>query len=509
LPEQQRLHRNSSSGPGPREYPMKPSSSFPTAVVAVLLLLALSLFVAGCTDSLSGGSGSSLKQGTTGDLQAYFLDVGQGDSSVILFRDKVILIDAGEVDQGDRVVNDLKKLGVTRIDLLVATHPHSDHIGGMQKVLSMFPVGRVLDSGMPSTSVLYEHFLETVDKKKIPYMVAEQGQTIDLDPSLRILVLSPPKERIGDDLNTNSIVLRISYSTVNLLYTGDATTAAEDIMEKTGYPLDAQVLKVGHHGSSGASSSAFLSRVRPEVAVISLGKDNPYGHPHKEALDRLNAAGAAIYRTDLEGTILVRSDGAAYSVMTEKENADIWLPRNAGALDSGASAPSSLPATANPDVTSPPLTIPVTIPALPANVTIPTLPPLNANVTIPVPSMTLPPVQIGNASSVYISAVQFNAPGDDRQNLNGEWVRLTNQGDDAVLMAGWTLTDRSTAKPYTFPAIILLPGTSVSVYTGSGTMNDTSLFMGLTEPVWGNTGDEATLKDGRGNIIDRRSEGGP
>jgi competence protein ComEC len=477
---------------------MKTSPAFSRAVPLVLLfLLIISFLSAGCTDPVAG-SGSSLKQGTTGDLEAYFLDVGQGDSSVILFKDKVILIDASEVDQGDRVVSDLKKLGVTRIDLLVATHPHSDHIGGMQKVLAAFPVGKVLDSAMPSTSVLYEHFLETLEKKNIPYLVAEQGQTIEIDPSLRILVLSPPKERIGDDLNTNSIVLRISYGTVNLLYTGDASTAAEDSMEKTGYPLDAQVLKVGHHGSSSASSAAFLSRVHPETAVISLGKDNPYGHPHKEAVDRLNAAGPVIYRTDLDGTILVRSNGAAYSVVTEKQDPDI-LSLTAGEPTSPTLVQTTLSPSTTPGITSPPLTIPVTLPPLP---TIP------ANITIPVPSITLPAVQIGNASSVYISAVQFNAPGDDRQNLNGEWVRLTNGGDDAVLMAGWTLADRSAAEPYTFPAILLLPGTSVWVYTGSGTMNDTSLYMGRTEPVWGNSGDEAVLQDGRGNIIDRRSEGG-
>ena len=135
---------------------MKSPSFFPTAVSAILFVLLITfLCAAGCTDSLSGGSGSSRNQNTTGDLRAYFLDVGQGDSSVILFKDKVILIDAGEVDQGDRVVSDLTKLGVSRIDLLVATHPHSDHIGGMQNVLAAFPVGKVLDSGMPSSSSLY------------------------------------------------------------------------------------------------------------------------------------------------------------------------------------------------------------------------------------------------------------------------------------------------------------------------------------------------------------------
>jgi competence protein ComEC len=467
----------------------------PTVVPAILPVLVIFFLVTvGCTDTFPPGSGSSQKQGITGDLQVYFLDVGQGDSSVILFKDKVILIDAGEVDQGNRVVSDLKKLGVTRIDLLVATHPHSDHIGGMQEVLATFPVGRVLDSGMSTSSSLYEHFLKTVDKKNIPYMVAEQGQTITIDPALRILVLSPPKDRIGDDLNTNSIVLRISYGTMNIFYTGDASTAAEDAMEATGYPLDAQILKVGHHGSSSASSAPFLSRVHPEIAVISLGKDNPYGHPHKETLDRLKAGVPLLYRTDLDGTILVRSDGAAYSILKEKDGMDIWaLPATGSSVARISTTP--LPGLTTPSGSSPPLTIPVTLRTLPANI------------SVPVPPLTLPPIQIGNASSVSISAIRFDAPGDDRENLNGEWIRLTNRGDDMVLLAGWTLTDRSAKDPYIFPAIVLLPGTSVSVYTGSGMMNETSLYMGRIEPLWGNSGDEATLKDGRGNIIDRKSEG--
>jgi hypothetical protein len=112
-------------------------------------------------------------------------------------------------------------------------------------------------------------------------------------------------------------------------------------------------------------------------------------------------------------------------------------------------------------------------------------------------------LQVGNASSVYISAVQFDAPGDDTKNLNGEWVRLANRGDDAVLLTSWTLADQSSAEPYRFPAILLLPGNSVTVYTGSGELNDTALFMGRNEPLWGNSGDRATLRDGSGNIIDQ------
>ncbi len=466
---------------------MRPASLFPvTAGTSLVLLLIAFLLFPGCTGPYGTPGVSSLDPNTTGDLQVYFLDVGQGDSSVILFKDKVVLIDAGETDRGDTVVAALKNLGIKKIDLLVATHPHSDHIGGMQKVLANFEVKKVLDSGLPSTSSLYGKFLTTIDRDGITYLPAEQGQTIDLDPALRILVLSPPKGRIGDDLNTNSIILRISYGTVNLLFTGDATTAAEGALTKTGYPLDAQVAKIGHHGSSGASSAAFLSRVNPQVAVISVGKDNDYGHPHREMLDRLESVGAMVYRTDKDGTIRVVSNGNTFSVITEKGDASMWNPP--------VTATNPLPATPSDGTTLP-------IPAVSLNVTglAASIP---SNVTVPV---TLPPVQIGNASGVSITRVQFDAPGDDRENLNGEWVMVGNRGTEPVLILGWTLSDKTGSYTYTFPAVLLMPSTSVTVFSGSGAMNDTALYMGRSAPLWGNSGDVAILRDGAGTVIDRRA----
>lgn len=477
---------------------MKRKGSSRAAVIPICILILALLGTAVFSGIIDINPHSSLRQGTSGDLRVFFLDVGQGDSSIILFKDRVIVIDAGDTDRGGTVVSALHRLGVQKIDLLVATHPHADHIGGMQDLLAAFPVAQVLDSGMPSTSVLYERFLNSVDEKNIPYMVAEQGQTIDLDPSLRIIVLSPPKERIGDDLNTNSIVLKVSYGTANLLFTGDATTAAEDVMVKSGYPLDAQVLKVGHHGSSGSGSSAFLSRVSPETAIISSGAGNSYGHPHQETLERLNRAGAVIFRTDEDGTVLVTSNGETFSVMTESAGDEIWrLPTVAPAVATPAPATTAtaIQPSTSPQATTTGTSLPFVLPTIPENV------------TVPVPSFTLPQVQIGNASSVRISAARFDAQGDDRQNLNGEWVRLTNTGGDIVLLAGFTLSDADTRDLYTFPAFLLVPGEQVTVHAGSGMMNDTALFMGKTAPVFANTGDEAILRDGRGTIIDQYREG--
>jgi len=452
------------------------------AAISIIFLLLLCIATSGCLSNSGipgiGPNGSSHQVENNGKLSVYFLDVGQGDSSLIIFGNKTILIDAGEMDMGDRVVNDLKSLGVTRIDLLVATHPHSDHIGGMLKVLDNFTVGQVLDSGMPHTSVIYERFLEKIDKENIPYKIAVQGDRIDLDHALRIVVLSPPAQRFGDDLNTNSVMLRISYGTINFLFTGDAGSEAETALLKSGYAPDAQILKVGHHGSMYSSSPAFIARVHPEIAIISLGRDNPYGHPHKQAVDILTEAGATIYRTDRDGTILVRSDGISYMVKTGK--------------DIGGLVPTLTP---KPQVTG---TSAVIVPTIPA------LPPAAINISISQPSIAIP--QIGNATAVVIRATQFNAPGDDRENVNGEWVQLTNRGNDTVILAGWTLSDNSRIPLYTFPAMLLVPNETITIFSGTGTLNNTALFMGKTEPVWGNSGDIAILKDGSGKILDQRSE---
>lgn len=427
-----------------------------------ILVVFFCALAGGCLDtiSISDFNRFSLPRLTDsgGELKAYFLDVGQGDSTLIMFGNKTILIDAGEVSQGNIVVQKLKSLGISRIDLLVATHPHADHIGGMERVLDAFAVGQVLDAGMPHPSPLYEHFLNMIESCHIPYTVAKQGQIIEIDPALRILVLFPPDNPSIEDLNDNSVVLRISYGTIDLLLTGDAGISAEMQMLMTGYALDSEILKVAHHGSSHSTSFAFLERVHPQVAVISVGADNPYGHPSDTTLAALNTAGYTIYRTDHDGDIQVKSDGMSYTVQTARRDGGVLIPITA------LQSPTLSPVTTR-----------------------------TANVPV---------------YEVVISATQFNAPGDDRENLNGEYVRISNRGTDAVSMNGWTLSDRTGSHGYIFPAFILLPESSVSVYTGSGAINDTALFMGRTSPVWGNSGDEAMLKDDFGNIIDTRSEGG-
>lgn len=251
------------------------------------------------------------------NLLVHFLDVGEGDSILLQFAGKNVLIDGGEPNMGSRVVSYLKDHGVSGLDLVVATHPHSDHIGGLIEVLKTFPVKQVLDSGQKNTSQIYENFLTIIDQKNIPFKIAERGQKINLDPRLNINVLSPTKIKLGD-LNDNSIVLKLTYGNVSFLFVGDAGKPEENSLLSSGYNLHANILKVGHHGSSESSSPKFLQVVSPKVSIIETGANNQYGDPAPVTLKSLGKIGSTIYRTDLNGNIDVTSNGMTYSVSVQK-----------------------------------------------------------------------------------------------------------------------------------------------------------------------------------------------
>jgi competence protein ComEC len=220
------------------------------------------------------------------NLTVHLIDVGQGDSELIQFNGKSVLIDGGTQDAGPRVESYLRSHGVSSLDLLVATHPHEDHIGGLITILNDIPIKQILDSGQTHTTQTFENYLNLIDQKNIPFSTAERGQTIDLDPAIKIEVLSPPATLFAGDLNQNSVVLRVTYNKVSFMLAGDAGFQAEDSMA-AGYDLKSTVLKVGHHGSSSSTGTSFLSEVRPEVAVIEVGAGNAYGHPTSKTLSAL------------------------------------------------------------------------------------------------------------------------------------------------------------------------------------------------------------------------------
>mgnify|MGYP000884849268 CR=1 FL=1 len=252
------------------------------------------------------------------ELKVHFIDVGQGDSILIQSPNgKNMLVDGGTKAQGEKVVSFLKSKGVKRLDYVVATHPDADHIGGLIAVLNAFPVSNFIDSGHVHTSQTYLELLTLIDKKNIKFTVPKELDKLALDKNMIIRVLHADEN--AKDSNDASLVLKATYNKVSFLLMGDASTAIEDKI-RAKYDVKATVLKNGHHGSNTSSSAAFISNVKPKVAVLSYGKNNSYGHPHLAVESRLNKVGAKTYKTPLDCDITVTTNGVKHSVSTACKN---------------------------------------------------------------------------------------------------------------------------------------------------------------------------------------------
>lgn len=298
-------------------------------------------------------------------LNVYALDIGQGDSLLIVSpTGKTVLIDTGDTGNNKRVLEALMShAGAQKLDLFIASHPHQDHIGVADLVLNASATNatNVLDSGFPYTTQTYKRYLEAVQKTGAKFINAEPGQTFDIGGGAVVTVLSPIKpffkqselRKGASEPNANSVVVRLDYNKFSMIFTGDAEAETEARMIANKANLRAKVLKVGHHGSRYATSEAFLQAVQPEAAVISVGASNRYGHPTKEALDRLKAAGVKVYRTDLQGEIKITSDGNTYQIATQKEASSEAIFTGRTTKDEAESA-SATPAESKPASTSSP-----------------------------------------------------------------------------------------------------------------------------------------------------------
>lgn len=263
-------------------------------------------------------SGAEQKQASSSELKVVFLDVGQGDSTYIKMPSgEDILIDGGDNSHGDKVVSELKRLGVDDLDVVIGTHPDSDHIGGLTTVLKEFDVKSVYAPKVAHTTKTYKNFLIAVKEKGLQINTAKAGVQLPVKGA-KALFVSPTKNYGTDEMNTWSAVLHVSYGSTSFLFTGDADTKSEKDMLASGQRLKADVLKVGHHGANTSSSVAFLKEVRPTYAVISVGKDNKYGHPTQKTLNKLNQNSVKVYRTDQRGTITATSNGKNISFSTAK-----------------------------------------------------------------------------------------------------------------------------------------------------------------------------------------------
>lgn len=303
-----------------------------------LFLFAVSLlmtcaFIAGCSSSTANSGGTHSDAALSKTVTIRMLDAGQGDAILIDTGAEVVLIDTSDVDERKLFMGALEKAGINKVDKLILTHAHADHIGGAEPLMKKYQVGAIYDNGIASTSKLFTGYRKMAKEKGIPVTALKAGDRLDLGNGVSFKVLGPSADRVKaenqrvkknskDDApspNNDSIVGMLQCGDFRMLFTGDA----EAVMEKKyvaeyGDELSADVLKSPHHGSKTSSCLEFLKTVSPAYVVISLGKGNDYGHPHKEPLKRYAKLGAEVLETDINGTITITTDGRDYQIEGER-----------------------------------------------------------------------------------------------------------------------------------------------------------------------------------------------
>ena len=240
-------------------------------------------------------------------MEVHFIDVGQGDASLIKCEDEAMLIDTGEASEEEALKGYLHNQGIEKLDYLVLTHPDSDHIGGAASLIEEFYIETVFMSDFEKDNQTYRSLIQTLDDKQLAWSTPEVGSSFMLG-SARITVLAPNREY--SDPNNASVALRVENGNNSFLFTGDAEEEAEEDILANGFSVQADVYKAGHHGSRTASGEGFVDAVSPSFAVISCGEDNSYGHPHAEPMNTFRARGMKVFRTDEQGSIIAFSDGS-------------------------------------------------------------------------------------------------------------------------------------------------------------------------------------------------------
>ena len=286
----------------------------------IILLIILVLIVGGCSSPFIENDDKTIVSTFSGDtLRINYIDVGQGDSIFIqLPNNETMLIDAGEAYEVDNVINYLNNLGITKIDYVVGTHPHTDHIGGLEEVITNFDIGTIYMPKATSTSKTYESLLTTISNKGLSVKTVKSGVVVLDEDNLKLEFIAPNSDSYSD-LNNYSAVLKLTYLNNTFLFMGDAETLSENEITSD---VNADVIKVGHHGSDSSSSLEFVNKVSPEYAIIMVGEGNSYNHPYQSIINRYESVGAKVLRTDLDGNIICNSDGTSVTCSGDKDSSN-------------------------------------------------------------------------------------------------------------------------------------------------------------------------------------------
>lgn len=292
-------------------------------LIALLLIL---LLLTGCTSSKPVEPTTEPTEPSAAEpgLTVHFLDVQHADSILLACGGEYALVDGGYPESGERIVSYMRQQGIKELDLLVGTHPHGDHIGGLPQVLNTFPTETVWTSQLPYTNDYVSNFTNAVTRNGADFVQPRPGESFRLGDAT-IDVIGPLNLRY-EEANDLSLVLMVTYGDTRFLLTGDMEEVAERELVEAGVDLKADVLKVGHHGSSSSTSYRFLRAVAPTYGVISLAAANEYGHPHRDPMSRLMDADVTIYRTDKMYDVVAFSDGETISFTCGNPYAEPWRP---------------------------------------------------------------------------------------------------------------------------------------------------------------------------------------
>lgn len=250
-------------------------------------------------------------------LEIHFIDVGQADCILVKSNKQAMLIDAGNNDDADLIKRYLKNQNIKELEYVIGTHPHEDHIGSLDVVINNFDVKKVIMPKKATTTKTFEDVVTAIENKNLTITLPKVGDKYNVGEA-EFAVLSPIKEDYGSNLNNYSIGILLTHGENKFVFTGDAEKEVEEDILNTKIDIDADLMKMGHHGSTTSNSEEFLDKISPKIAVITCGVDNSYGHPHKEILDTLIKRNIETYRTDLQGNIIVMSDGKNIEIKTEK-----------------------------------------------------------------------------------------------------------------------------------------------------------------------------------------------